>query len=139
MDLPEDSFPDRSVVATQILVVSDLERSLTWWVDVLGAVVHQKDAGAAVLSVAGISILLVTAGPPTPDKPTVTFVPPPSREVASHTISLLVADCRAVHHALVARGATFLTPPYDFGYEVRAYTRDPDGHLVELSQMRESG
>jgi catechol 2,3-dioxygenase-like lactoylglutathione lyase family enzyme len=106
---------------------------------VLGAVVHQEDPGAAVLSVAGISILLVTPGQPTPDKPTVTFVPPPSREVASHTLSLLVADCRAVHEALVARGATFLTPPYDFGDEVRAYTRDPDGHLVELSEIRESG
>jgi len=28
----------------------------------------------------------------------------------------------------------FPTPPVDWGYEIRAFFRDPDGHLLELSQ-----
>jgi catechol 2,3-dioxygenase-like lactoylglutathione lyase family enzyme len=32
------------------------------------------------------------------------------------------------------RGVTFLTPPHDWGGEIRCFLRDPDGHLVELSQ-----
>jgi catechol 2,3-dioxygenase-like lactoylglutathione lyase family enzyme len=34
-----------------------------------------------------------------------------------------------------ARGATFLTEPKDHGYEIRAYIRDPDGHLIEVGQI----
>lgn len=28
----------------------------------------------------------------------------------------------------------FLTPPKDHGREIRAYVRDPDGHLIEVGQ-----
>ena len=36
----------------------------------------------------------------------------------------------------MARGAEFLTPPvtWDHG-EVRAFFRDPDGHLFEISEL----
>jgi catechol 2,3-dioxygenase-like lactoylglutathione lyase family enzyme len=37
---------------------------------------------------------------------------------------------------LWARGAQFLTPPVDNGYETRAFFRDPDGHLFEISAIR---
>ena len=33
-----------------------------------------------------------------------------------------------------ARGAEFLTEPKDHGREIRAYIRDPDGHLIEVGQ-----
>jgi catechol 2,3-dioxygenase-like lactoylglutathione lyase family enzyme len=49
-------------------------------------------------------------------------------------MTLRVADCQASYDALRARGATFLTPPHDWGAEIRCFLRDPDGHLVELSQ-----
>ncbi|HEY3262670.1 MAG TPA: VOC family protein [Pseudonocardiaceae bacterium] len=131
----DPGFPDDEVVATQILVVSDLERSRAWWVDVLGATPYRHYGGTSlVLSFAGIWILLVTGGPPTPDKPTVTFGPPDNLERVSHAMTLRVADCRAVHASLSARGATFLTPPHDWGAEIRAFLRDPDGHLLEISQ-----
>ena len=45
-----------------------------------------------------------------------------------------VAGCRAAHEALRARGAVFLTEPVDWGSEIRCFLRDPDGHLVELSE-----
>jgi catechol 2,3-dioxygenase-like lactoylglutathione lyase family enzyme len=35
---------------------------------------------------------------------------------------------------LKERGAEFLTPPVDHGWEIRAFFRDPDGHLFEISQ-----
>jgi lactoylglutathione lyase len=45
-----------------------------------------------------------------------------------------VADCQAVYEARRSRGATFLTRPHDWGSEIRCFLRDPDGHLVEISQ-----
>ena len=46
-----------------------------------------------------------------------------------------VDDCRRTHELLSRRGAEFLTPPVDRGGEVRAFFRDPDGHLFEISQL----
>jgi catechol 2,3-dioxygenase-like lactoylglutathione lyase family enzyme len=45
-----------------------------------------------------------------------------------------VADLDAIVREWSARGATFLTPPVDFGRELRCYLRDPDGHLIEVGQ-----
>src|ERR1700729_3807978 len=33
-----------------------------------------------------------------------------------------------------ARGGSCLTPPHDWGGEIRCFLRDPDGHLVEISE-----
>jgi catechol 2,3-dioxygenase-like lactoylglutathione lyase family enzyme len=46
-----------------------------------------------------------------------------------------VPDCRAACETLRG-GAEFLTPPVDHGWEVRCFFRDPDGHLLELSEAR---
>jgi catechol 2,3-dioxygenase-like lactoylglutathione lyase family enzyme len=45
-----------------------------------------------------------------------------------------VPDCQAAYDTLRSRGAEFLTPPVNHGYEIRAFFRDPDGHLWEISQ-----
>jgi hypothetical protein len=45
-----------------------------------------------------------------------------------------VPDCLAAYEVLRSRGAGFLTLPVDWGYEVRAFFRDPDGHFLEISQ-----
>ena len=45
---------------------------------------------------------------------------------------------RAAYEALRSRGAAFLTPPHDWGTEIRCFLRDPDGHLVEISQSKAS-
>ena len=128
-------FPESGIEMTHILVVSDVERARTWWVSVLGASLYREYGGtSAVLQLGGSWLLLVTGGGPTPDKPDVTFAPPPDPATVSHAMTIRVADCRAVYEVLVARGATFLTPPVVNGLETRCFTRDPDGHLVELSQ-----
>jgi catechol 2,3-dioxygenase-like lactoylglutathione lyase family enzyme len=127
------------VAVTHILVVADPARSRDFWVDVLGAEPYREYGGTSVvLRFAGNWLLLVSGGGPTADKPTVTFLPPADPDRVSHAMTLRVADCQAAYQALLARGATFLTPPHDWGGEIRCFLRDPDGHLVELSQATRS-
>ncbi len=125
------------IAVTHILVVADPVRSRDFWVDVLGAEVYREYGGTSVvLQFAGTWLLLVSGGGPTADKPTVVFAPPPDADRVSHAMTLRVADCQAVYEALRSRGATFLTPPHDWGAEIRCFLRDPDGHLVEISQSK---
>jgi catechol 2,3-dioxygenase-like lactoylglutathione lyase family enzyme len=39
-----------------------------------------------------------------------------------------------VYQEWSATGAEFLTEPKDHGRDIRAYIRDPDGHLIEVGQ-----
>ena len=129
-------FPIDGVEATLLLVVSDLERSLEFYLDVLGATLFREYGGtSAVLEFQGAWLLLVTGGPPTEGKPTVTFAPPSDPDRVDHQLTLRVPDCRAAFDVLSSRGATFLTPPVDRGSEVRCFFRDPDGHLLEISEV----
>lgn len=130
---PSPFGPD--VAVTHILVVTDPARSRDFWVEVLGAELYREYGGTSVvLRFAGTWLLLVGGGGPTADKPSVTFVPPVDADRVSHAMTVRVADCRAAYDTLRARGAVFLTPPHDWGGEIRCFLRDPDGHLVELSQ-----
>ena len=67
-------------------------------------------------------------------KPAITFAPPADGDRVSSELAIRVPDCSAAYEVLRSRGAEFLTPPVDWGYEVRAFFRDPDGHLLEISQ-----
>jgi catechol 2,3-dioxygenase-like lactoylglutathione lyase family enzyme len=123
------------VAVTHILVVADPAASRDFWVDVLGAEPYREYGGTSVvLSFAGTWLLLVSGAGPTADKPGITFTPPTDLDQVSHAMTLRVADCRAAYAALIARGAAFLTPPHDWGGEIRCFLRDPDGHLVEISE-----
>jgi catechol 2,3-dioxygenase-like lactoylglutathione lyase family enzyme len=127
----------RASALTHLLVVSDLAASKDWYLHVLDASVYgEYGETSVVLELAGSWILLVTTGDPTPDKPTVTFAPTRDRDLVSSEIVFRVDDCRAVHRLLRSRGAEFLTEPYDWGGEVRAFFRDPDGNLFEISERR---
>jgi catechol 2,3-dioxygenase-like lactoylglutathione lyase family enzyme len=123
------------VAVTHILVVADPVRSRDFWVDVLGAALYREYGGTSVvLRFADSWLLLVSGGGPTADKPTVSFAPPADADRVSHAMTLRVADCHAAYEALRSRGAAFLTPPHDWGNEIRCFLRDPDGHLVEISE-----
>jgi catechol 2,3-dioxygenase-like lactoylglutathione lyase family enzyme len=133
--IDQDSPFGPDVAVTHILVVADPARSRDFWVGVLGAELYREYGGTSVvLRFAGTWILLVSEGGPTADKPGVVFRPPADPDQVSHAMTLRVADCRASYAALLARGAAFLTPPHDWGAEIRCFLRDPDGHLVEISQ-----
>ena len=64
----------------------------------------------------------------------VTFAPPMNPDTVTHELTIRVPDCHAAYETLKARGAIFLTPPVDWGGEIRCFFRDPDGHLLEISQ-----
>lgn len=128
-------FPTAGVELRTLLVVSDYARSLAFYRDVLGATVVREIAGAlCFLSFTGGQILLTVPGGPTQDKPTVTFASPTDPDMVTCELAIRVPDCSAAYEVLRSRGAEFLTPPVDWGYEIRAFFRDPDGHLLEISQ-----
>lgn len=70
----------------------------------------------------------------TDDKPTVTLAPPADPDRASAFLNIKVADIDAAYAEWSAKGAEFLTEPKDHGREIRAFIRDPDGHLIEVGQ-----
>ena len=128
-----------SVAVTHILVVTGPARSRDFWVGVLGAELYREYGGTSVvLRFAGTCLLLVSGGGPTADKPTVVFQPPADADRVAHAMTLRVADCQAAYKALRSKGHAFLTAPHDWGTEIRCFLRDPDGHLVEISQPKAS-
>ena len=132
-----DAFPAEGMELTHILVVSDVERARAFYLDVLGAELYREYGGTSVvLRFLGTWLLLVTGGDPTEDKPTVTFAPPADPDTVSHAMTIRVADCRDAYETLRSRGAAFLTPPVESDWEVRAFFRDPDGHLFEISEAK---
>ena len=129
-------FPVDGVELTQLLVVTDIDKSKGFYRHVLGAKLFREYGGtSAVFEFEGNWLLLVTGGGPTPDKPDVIFVPPSDPNRVSHQMTIRVPDCRAAYKTLKARGAEFLTPPVDRGGEIRCFFRDPDGHLLEISEV----
>jgi catechol 2,3-dioxygenase-like lactoylglutathione lyase family enzyme len=130
-----EDFPSGDMELTHILVVSNMEDSRHFYEDILGTTVIREYGGTScVLKFQGSWLLLVTGGEPTRDKPTVTFTSPPNPDTVSHAMTIRVPDCQASYEILKSRGAEFLTPPVDWGAEIRCFFRDPDGHLLEISQ-----
>ncbi len=128
-------FPTTGVELRYLLVASDYARSLAFYCDVLGArVVRQISDVLCILSFGSSELLLTVGGGPTQDKPSVTFTKPSDPNMVSSELNIRVPDCVAAYEVLRERGAVFLTPPVDWGYEIRAFLRDPDGHLIELTQ-----
>lgn len=135
--MTQDEFPTAGVELTHLLVVSDLERSRHFYADILGATVYREYGGTScVLNFQGNWLLLVTGGGPTKDKPEVTFAPPTDANTVSHEFTLRVPDCQSAYETLKARGANFLTPPVDWGREIRCFFRDPDSNLWEISEIK---
>lgn len=124
---------------TTILVVADMQRSKLFYKDVLGATVFREYGGdSLVLEFLGSWLLLVTQGEPTEDKPSTSFVPPDNVDRVSHSFTIRVKDCNKSYRQLQSRGAEFITPPNHRGNETRCFFRDPDGHLFEISEYRNS-
>lgn len=133
------AFPEEGMELTHILVVSDVDRSRAFYADVLGAEIYREYGGTSiVLRFLGNWLLLVTGGEPTEDKPTVTFAAPSDPDRVSHAFTIRVPDCRGAYETLRARGAELLTPPVESDWEVRAFFRDPDGHLFEISEAKQA-
>jgi lactoylglutathione lyase len=133
MSQDDSPAPETGFVVTHFLVVSDQDRSREFYESVFGAkVVTERDP--VILRLANSWLILNVGGGPTDDKPTVTLTTPPDPNQTSAFLNLRVADIHAVYKEWSARGAEFLTEPKDHGREIRAYIRDPDGHLIEVGQ-----
>jgi catechol 2,3-dioxygenase-like lactoylglutathione lyase family enzyme len=134
------SFPADGMALTHILVVADIDRARSFYRDVLGATVYREYGGTScVLQAFGTWLLLVTGGGPTPDKPTVTFTTPEDPDRISHSMTIRVPSAREAHATLTARGAVFLAPLVESDWEIRGFFRDPDGHLLEISEAKAAG
>ena len=129
-----NGFPGEGMELTHILVSNDTARSRDFHVNVLGAELYREYGSSIVLRLFGNWFLVVEGGGPTEDKPGITFAPPRDPSRVSHSFTIRVPDCRTAYETLRGRGADFLTPPVDWGGEIRCFFRDPDGHLFELSE-----
>ena len=132
--IPDDfPNPEAGLVVAHFLVVSDQDRSREFYRTVFGAKVVMERS-PVIMKLANSWLILNAGGGPTDDKPTVTLTPPADPNQTSAFINLRVADIAAVYAEWSAKGAEFLTEPKVHATEIRAYIRDPDGHLIEVGQ-----
>jgi len=132
---PDDfPAPKEGFVVTHVLVVADQDRSREFYRSLLGGqVLLERDP--VIIKVANSWLTLVTGGGPTDDKPGVSLSPPADPGRSSGFLNVRVADIARAYQEWSAKGVTFLTEPKDHGQEIRAYVRDPDGHLIEVGQV----
>jgi len=127
-----DDFPTDGVELSYFLVVSDYARALAFYRDVLGATVVRELAGTlGFLNFRGSQILLSAPGGLTKDQQA-------SGNLAIGELTMRVPNCSAAYEVLRSRGAEFITPPVEWGDEIRAFFHDPDGHLLEIAETREA-
>ena len=131
---PDDfPAPKNGFVLTHFLVVADQDRSREFYRTLFDAeVLMERDP--VIMKVANSWLILNAGGGPTDDKPTVTLTTPSDPDTTSAFLNVRVADIAAIYKDWTAKGAHFLTEPKDHGREIRAYVRDPDGHLIEVGQ-----
>jgi lactoylglutathione lyase len=126
--------PKVGFVITHVLVVADPDRSREFYRSLLGGqVLLERDP--VIIKVANTWLTLVTGGGPTDDKPGVSLSTPADPERTSGFLNVRVADIARVYEEWSAKGVEFLTEPKDHEREIRAYLRDPDGHLIEVGQV----
>jgi catechol 2,3-dioxygenase-like lactoylglutathione lyase family enzyme len=121
------------MVLTHFIVSDDVGRSRSFYSEVLGGKVVFSPEPTNV-ALANNWIVINLGGGPTDDKPAVTLEVPRDPDRVSSFLNIRVRDIAAVYADWSARGAQFLTPPKQHQYEIRCYTRDPDGHLIEVGQ-----
>jgi catechol 2,3-dioxygenase-like lactoylglutathione lyase family enzyme len=114
-----------------VLVVTDVERSVRFWRDVVGAE-HQHTSGDYAqfrvgevrLGLFGATAMAETLGRP---------VAVPAPGAAGFEVGFLVDDVDEAYRELVEAGAQPVTEPADRPWGQRtAYVADPDGYLIEL-------
>jgi lactoylglutathione lyase len=127
--------PTEGFVLTHFLVVKDLEKATAFYRDILGGEILME-GGPSMLKIANSWVILNTGGGGTDDKPDVILEAPSNPDKVSAFMNIRVADIRARYDEWKAKGAEFITEPKEHDHEWRCYMRDPDGHLIEVGQMK---
>lgn len=119
-----------------LIVVRDVARSVEFYRRLGFQPSVQWPTYAKLANGPGI-LHLAAQGDPPPDRPAVALrAPDDAAEAVVAVVVVQVADCREACSALAATGVELLTEPVEpvWGGEVRAFLRDPDGHLVEINE-----
>jgi len=129
--------PDQSAelkfVVTNTLIVRDIQRSVAFYRDVLGAKVL-REGEPTLLRLGNIWLTINGGGGPTDDKPRVVASTPSDENILSFFLNLRVTDIRRYYDLWSSRRAKFITEPKVHATELRCYMRDPDGYLIEVGQ-----
>ena len=128
-----DRNPELAFAVTNTLIVKDIQRSVAFYRDVLGAKV-MREGQPTFLRLGNIWLTINIGGGPTDDKPEVVASPRRDPNVLSIFLNLRVNDIRLCYDLWSSRGATFITEPKVHATELRCYMRDPDGYLIEVGQ-----
>lgn len=116
------------------LFVQDLDKCATFYRDVIGLEVKDRDAHSAGFSLGGQYFLLleVSAGADLiSEKPLDLKINGGPRGF----LAVGVEDVDAAYKTLTAKGVTFLRPPADQSWGLRtAYFADPEGNVWEINQ-----
>jgi glyoxylase I family protein len=138
------------------IVVSDLERSIAFYQDVMGMAIKSKGAHTTVMAKAlnypGASMNsanLMYASEPRPWLELIQYTNPKGtkatyevQDVGSSHICFLVDDIAATYADLKAKGVQFLSEPVQIPPNAKTgskggvivYFRDPDGYCLEFYQ-----
>ena len=133
MSIGSDQTGELKFVVTNTLIVRDIQRSVAFYRDVLGATVL-REGEPTFLRLANIWLTINGGGGGTDDKPEVIAAPPRDPNVLSNFLNLRVSDIQRYFELWSSRGAKFITEPKVHAKEMRCYIRDPDGYLIEVGQ-----
>jgi catechol 2,3-dioxygenase-like lactoylglutathione lyase family enzyme len=133
MSIRPDQTTELRFVATNTLIVGDIQRSVAFYRDVLGATVLREGV-PTFLRLGNIWLTINGGGGPTDDKLEVIASPPRDANVLSNFLNLRVTDIRRYYDLWSSHGAKFITEPKIHATELRCYMRDPDGYLIKVGQ-----
>ncbi len=128
-----DQNAELKLVVTNTLIVRDIQSSVAFYRDVLGATVL-REGEPTFLRLGNVWLTINRGGGPTDDKPEVVASPPRDPNVLSIFLNLRVTDISRYYDLWSSRGAKFITDPKVHATELRCYMRDPDGYLIEVGQ-----
>jgi lactoylglutathione lyase len=133
MTVQTDGSTESRFLVTNTLIVRDVEHSVAFYRDVLGATVL-RSGEPTFLRLSNIWLTINRGGGPTDDKPEVNASTLPDPNVLSIFLNLRVSDISHYYEVWSSRGAKFITEPKVHATELRCYMRDPDGYLIEVGQ-----
>ena len=101
-------------VVTNTLIVRDIQRSIAFYRDVLGAMVL-REGEPTFLRLGNFWLIINVGGGPTDDKPEVLASPPRDQNILSFFLNLRVTNIRRYYDLWSSRGAKFITEPKVLG------------------------